>query len=286
MKGIIVINGYSKTEGIMYQVKRLSEEFNNRNVEIEVKKTTELLCYIENGDIKSNLCADFIVYLDKDPHIALMLERLGYRLFNSREAIEICDDKIRTHIMLSNQGINMPTTISSPLMYYVSEDKFYSKILEVLDFPIVVKEAHGSLGGQVYLCNNIEELKDTREKLKLKPHLYQEFIKASSGKDTRVIVIGKKVIAAYNRVSKSDFRSNIELGGTGEQTILTKSFIDMAERVATILNLDYCGIDILSDNGNPVLCEVNSNAFFTGAEKYTGANIAKEYVDYILKVMD
>ena len=286
MKGIIVINGYSKTEGIMYQVRRLSEEFNSKNVEIEVVKTTDLLCYIEDNNIKTNLKADFIVYLDKDPHLALMLEKLGFRLFNSRKSIEICDDKIRTHIALANEGINMPVTISSPLMYYVSEDNFTTKILEVLKFPIVVKEAHGSLGGQVYLCNNVDELKETREKLKLKPHLYQEFIKASRGKDTRVIVIGKKVVAAYNRVSKSDFRSNIELGGVGEQTVLSNSFIEMAEKVATILNLDYCGIDILSNNGVPVLCEVNSNAFFTGAEKYTGVNIAKKYVEYILKVMD
>ena len=285
MKGIIIINGYSKTEGILYQVRRLSEEFNKNNVEIEVIKTNQLPCYIDKGNIKSNIKGDFVVYLDKDPHIALMIEKLGFRMFNSRESIEVCDDKIRTHIMLANQGINMPTTISSPLMYYISEDNFLDKVTDIIKFPRVVKEAHGSLGGQVYLCKDINSLKETREKLKLKPHLYQEFINKSFGKDTRIIVIGKKVVAAYKRISKGDFRSNIELGGVGEKTILTKEYVELAEKVATILNLDYCGIDVLDDGGVPVLCEVNSNAFFTGAEKYSGVNIAKKYVEYILKTV-
>lgn len=285
MKGIIVINGYSKTEGIKYQVKRLTEEFNKKNVDIEVKKTTELLAYIENGEVKSSLQADFIVYLDKDIHIALMLEKLGYRLFNNRESIEICDDKIRTHIMLSNEGVNMPTTISSPLMYSDSEDNFLDRILEVLDYPIIVKEAHGSLGGQVYLCRDYNSLYKTREKLKFKPHLYQQFIHQSAGRDTRVIVIGGKVVAGYNRISTTDFRSNIELGGKGEKVELSKEYISLSERVADILNLDYCGIDILDDSKNPIICEVNSNAFFTGCEKITGKNIAKSYVDYIISEM-
>ncbi len=285
MKGIIVINGYSKTEGIKYQVKRLTEEFNKKNVNIEVKKTTELLAYIENGNIKSELEADFVVYLDKDIHIALMLEKLGFRLFNSRESIEVCDDKIRTHIMLANEGVSMPTTISSPLMYTDSEDSFLDKVQRVLDYPIIVKEAHGSLGGQVYLCEDFDSLQATRNKLKFKPHLYQQFIDKSCGKDTRVIVIGGNVVAGYNRVSTTDFRSNIELGGKGEKVELSKEYILLAERVANILNLDYCGIDIL-DNTEPMICEVNSNAFFTGAEKITGVNVAKCYVEYIIDTMN
>lgn len=282
MKGIIITNGYTHTEGVAYQVNRLTEEFSRLGVNVEAVKNNELTAFIQNNDIKSRLDCDFIVYLDKDIHIAMMLEKAGYRLFNSRESIEICDDKIKTHIVLSGEGIAMPDTISSPLMYNKSEDNFVEKVVEKLSFPIVVKEAHGSLGGQVYLCNDIEELQNIRKKLVYVPHLYQQFIDKSKGRDCRVIVVGGKVVAGYLRISKGDFRSNIELGGRGEKFDLPNSFIDLAESVADILHLDYCGIDLLINGDKPILCEVNSNAFFGGAEKYTDKNIARVYAEYIV----
>lgn len=286
MKGIIIVNGYSKTEGIKYQTRRLTEEFNKQNVKIEVKRTSDLLAYLDNGSVKTELKADFIVYLDKDIHIAMMLEKCGFRLFNSRESIENCDDKMRTHILLSNHDISMPLTISSPLMYQQNEDNFLDNVLNLLDYPIVVKNTHGSLGGQVYLANDFSTLCKLRNQLKLEPHIYQQFIQSSCGKDTRVIVIGGEVVAGYNRISTKDFRSNIELGGSGKSVELPASYTSIATKVASILQLDYCGIDILDNNGEPMICEVNSNAFFTGAEKYTGVNIAKAYVDYIVKTLE
>lgn len=281
MKGVIITNGYANTEGIAYQVKRLIEEFSTLGVEVENVKTNTLIAYISDGKVECNITADFIIYLDKDVHVASMLEKAGYRLFNTREAIEVCDDKIKTHIALSDCGVNMPDTISSPLMYREAEDEFYLSV-ERLGYPMVVKEAHGSLGGQVWLVNNRQELIALRQKLKMKPHLYQKFIESSKGKDYRVIVVGGKVVAYYMRESTSDFRSNIELGGTGKKVDLPIEYVNVAEKVSKILGLDYCGVDLLIGR-EPIVCEVNSNAFFTGAEKVTGVNVAKRYAEYILE---
>lgn len=281
MKGVIITNGYANTEGIAYQVKRLIEEFSMLGVEVENVKTNTLIAYISDGKVKCNITADFIIYLDKDVHVASMLEKAGYRLFNTREAIEVCDDKIKTHIALSGCGVNMPDTISSPLMYREAEDEFYLSV-ERLGYPMVVKEAHGSLGGQVWLVNNRQELIALRQKLKMKPHLYQKFIESSKGKDYRVIVVGGKVVAYYMRESTIDFRSNIELGGTGKKVDLPIEYVNVAEKVSKILGLDYCGVDLLIGR-EPIVCEVNSNAFFTGAEKVTGVNVAKRYAEYILE---
>lgn len=281
MKGVIITNGYANTEGIAYQVKRLIEEFSVLGVEVENVKTNTLIAYISDGKVKCNITDDFIIYLDKDVHVASMLEKAGYRLFNTREAIEVCDDKIKTHIALSGCGVNMPDTISSPLMYREAEDEFYLSV-ERLGYPMVVKEAHGSLGGQVWLVNNRQELIALRQKLKMKPHLYQKFIESSKGKDYRVIVVGGKVVAYYMRESTSDFRSNIELGGTGKKVDLPIEYVNVAEKVSKILGLDYCGVDLLIGR-EPIVCEVNSNAFFTGAEKVTGVNVAKRYAEYILE---
>ncbi len=50
-----------------------------------------------------------------------------------------------------------------------------------------------------------------------------------------------------------------------------------------MLDLDYCGIDILQGNNKYYICEVNSNAFFGGIEAVTGINIAEKYASYICK---
>ena len=60
----------------------------------------------------------------------------------------------------------------------------------------------------------------------------------------------------------------------------------MSERklkIAALLKLDYCGIDFLfREDGSPVVCEVNSNAFFHAFERATGINVAQKYAEHIL----
>ena len=38
-------------------------------------------------------------------------------------------------------------------------------------------------------------------------------------------------------------------------------------------------------NGEPIVCEVNSNAFFDGIEMISGVNVAKAYAEYIIKTL-
>ena len=57
-----------------------------------------------------------------------------------------------------------------------------------------------------------------------------------------------------------------------------------AELAASVLGLDYCGVDLLyGESGEPIVCEVNSNAFFEGLEGATGVNVAKLYAEHIVK---
>ncbi len=284
-KGLIVINGYALADGIKNQVSRLKEEFSLRNVPIDIMKNNEVLAYIENGNIRCKLLNyDFVLYLDKDRYVAELLERSGFRLFNSMKAITECDDKMLTHIKLSNSGINMPTTISSTLCYRDNGNRDYLRDVEkFLGFPLIVKENYGSLGKQVYLVKNHAELEEIENKLIHIPHIFQKFISSSRGKDYRLIVIGHRVVAYMKRENKNSYLSNLATGGKASKVSLPNEYLKMAEKASKILNLDYCGVDILEgENGEPILSEVNSNAFYEGIEKTTGVNVAGCYVDYIL----
>ena len=59
---------------------------------------------------------------------------------------------------------------------------------------------------------------------------------------------------------------------------------EVDEIVASILNLDYMGIDLLfGKDGEPVLCEVNSNAYFTVMDEVCGVKVAAKYAEYIVE---
>ena len=89
-------------------------------------------------------------------------------------------------------------------------------------------------------------------------------------------------VGGMERVAQdSEFRSNIELGGVGRKIELSAKYQETAEKVAQVLNLDYCGVDLLETKQGPVVCEVNSNAFFEGLEQATGINVAAAYAKYI-----
>ena len=285
-RGLILINAYSKLEHSLNQSKRLKEEFEKLGVRIDIKHNDFFIASIDdNGIIKTDVNYDFCIYLDKDKYISQMLERAGFRVFNSHFSIQACDDKMTTSILLANNDIPMPQTLSG-LLCYDNSEKINENALDIVEqrlgYPLIIKTSYGSLGKGVYKADNREELKAIAGDLKCMPHLFQKFIKSSYGKDIRVIVIGGKYVAAMVRQSDNDFRSNLELGGSGTAIKAPDEVIRMCEKVANILNLDYCGIDVLFGQDKYYVCEVNSNAFFGGIERVTNINIAKKYAEFII----
>lgn len=286
MNGIIIINAYSKLEHALNQSRRLREEFFRLGVDVDIRRNDFFPAYIDDdGQIKTQMIGyDFCVYLDKDKYVSLMLERAGLRLFNSHSAIEACDDKMLTHILLSNSGLKMPKTLAGLLCYDEREpisDATIDKIVSELGLPLVVKTCFGSLGKGVFKADTAAELRAICERLKCTPHLFQRFY-GTGGRDIRVIVIGGQVVAAMERRSNGDFRSNLELGGSGRAVTLDEQMARACVKAANILGLDYCGIDVLCDGNDFAICEVNSNAFFGGIESVTGINVASRYASYII----
>ncbi|MDE5654010.1 MAG: RimK family alpha-L-glutamate ligase, partial [Clostridia bacterium] len=246
--------------------------------------------YVDNDcQLKSKISDyDCCIYLDKDKYMSLMFEKRGLRLFNSHEAIQACDDKMITAILLANNGVPMPKTLAGLLCYNL-EEPVKSDSLDIVEsrlgYPLIVKTCYGSLGKGVFKVDGREELEKIAEQVKGVPHLFQEYISSSRGKDIRVIVIGGKAVVGMLRKSQGDFRSNIELGGVGEKIELTDDVVKLTQNVAKILKLDYCGVDVLIGEDGYYICEVNSNAFFGGIESVTDFNVAKSYAEYICETM-
>ena len=289
MKGIVLLNAYTKSAGANRQASRIAEELNALGVQTEMRLNGAFDADIFSSRVRLAQKPDFVVYLDKDKYLSRLWEKEGVRLFNSAEGVEVCDDKMLTYIALANGGVEIPDTLPAPLCYYPDarvREEYCRVVEERLGYPLVVKKSFGSWGMDVNLIQNFAELTKIAEEYKLFPHLYQKYIAAKRGDDTRVLVIGGKAVAAMRRRNDGDFRSNIELGGRGYPAEITKSYREISERAARLLSLDYCGIDLLEgEDGRPIVCEVNSNAFFNEAEKVTGVNIAGAYAAHIAREM-
>lgn len=286
MHGLIITNqelGHSE-----YKINRFKEEFTKLGVSLDVAKNDGSLAQISNGNVKLNIPeCDFIIYLDKDQYLARMLEKAGKRLFNRADFIKLCDDKMLTFIKCSDMGIRMPDTFAGPLVYTSIQEphtEFLDEVIDKLGFPMVVKKVYGSLGEGVYLVQNKEELIELYKEICHNPILFQKYIASSIGKSIRVIVIDGKPFGAFIRKNGGDFRSNF--GTTAGSMKLEKpgKYISFAAKIAKKLQIEYAGIDLLDDeNGDIVMCEINSNAFFEEFEKTTGLNVAKAFAEMVVK---
>ena len=288
MKGLIVINGYPSGEKFIRQAERISTELNALGVETEILRNGEVFALLRaNGSlvIYPEKKYDFAVYLDKDKYLGNLLERTGLRLFNSARAVELCDDKMLTYLMLSKARVPIVDSIPAPLCYTQNarvDEVFLGKVAKTLGYPLVVKKSYGSFGAGVALARDKQELFALSQAFLHEPHFYQRYCKEAAGRDIRVLVVGGKVVAAMERLAKAgEFRSNIELGGEGRNVVLSQDCIATAQAAANALGLDYCGVDLLQTAAGAVVCEVNSNAFFEGLESTTGVNVAAAYAGYI-----
>jgi gamma-F420-2:alpha-L-glutamate ligase len=289
--GICILNAYEILPGAQHFYERMDHELSLLDITLEKKTNAEIFSYVNSdGSLRGEtLKTDFVLYLDKDLYASYSLEKRGYRLFNNARAIELCDDKMRTHLALSGHGIAMPKTISGPLNYSLKNSPdFVANVERELSYPLVAKENFGSLGARVYMLHNHDELVNFEDAHRFAPRLYQEFIASSSGTDYRIIVIGGKFAAGMKRQNlQGDFRSNVALGGVGLNVKIPAEFISIAEKAASILGLDYCGCDLLiGPKAEPILCEVNSNAFIEGIEKVSGVNVAAAYAQYLKKTIE
>lgn len=285
----IVVNGYLQHEKFSDLALFVQESAEKKGIIASIVRNFDLISVI--GTDLAHIVADkdlpdFVLFLDKDIHLARQLELLGLPVYNCSEAIDICDSKAKTHQALANHGIPMPKTIFPPFTYEGIERKNFHafiKMGQILGYPLVVKEAYGSFGQQVYLIEDENELIELVKKLKHKPFILQEFIERSRGRDIRINVIGDKVIAAMKRTSEHDFRANMTNGGESAPYIPTTAEADLAIAAAQILGVDFAGIDLLFGEEGPLLCEVNSNSHLLNIYHCTGINIADAMFDYMVK---
>lgn len=213
--------------------------------------------------------------------IVRQLERLGVEVFNGADVIETVRDKLHTHQILAESGIDTPDTMLAKFPVDME------LIKETIGFPVVVKTLNGALGIGVFLVETESAFSDLMELVgETNPNLqliFQKFVAVSKGRDLRLLVVDGEVIAAMERRAKDGgFKANYSTGGSVHFFEADKEAVDIALKTANILNIDIGGIDLLfKENGGYTICEANTFPGFKGLEKASGVNVAGR----ILEVM-
>ena len=162
----LVVNGFIDSEKFRQIFAWLVQAAKNQGCMLEIKTNDMLLPELVMGEkhlLQGQRLPQFVLFWDKDIRLARLLEKLGIRLFNCADSIEICDDKARTFLELLCHDIRMPRTIIAPKTFrtqgYPKLD-FLPGVVKTLGYPMVIKECYGSFGQQVFLVHNGEELEE------------------------------------------------------------------------------------------------------------------------------
>ena len=207
-------------------------------------------------------------------------ELSGTRVVNGFESILMARNKFLGLQRLAEQGVGVPDT------YLVVTREGFERAVERLGgYPVVAKMPSSRQGNGVMLVESratasfvMNNLMDNTRGI-----LVQEYIPPEGRTDIRAFVLGDRVLGAMSlKPNPGDFRTNIHITGEGRLLTLNPGLSKLAVRSSRSLGLEISGCDILfQENDAPRVIEVNYSPGFSGLERTTGINIAKQIIRYV-----
>lgn len=211
----------------------------------------------------------------------LIYFKISVTPFNPDIFSEICKDKMHSYELL-HSVVHMPKTLQfldyntdekyKKYLKYSSENAIIRKIEETFAYPLIIKRNKGSLGINVYLCQNMT---DTREALqnifeqKSKHYDYvalaQEFVPTQ--KEYRLVCVYGKPMLAYFRGNATDFNQQYWEKGEVATLITNQDLIEQlyqfVKPIFSVLDIPWVGFDIIKGKDNQFhLIELNSTPKF------------------------
>jgi ribosomal protein S6--L-glutamate ligase len=183
-------------------------------------------------------------------------ENLGIYCPQKADGLLTAQDKMKTILRLSHDGIRVPMTVFAKNASHVQH------LIKMLGgLPVIAKVLKGSQGLGVMICKDEEQTNTTLESFwgQSIDIMLQRFIDAKS-KDVRAIVVGDRVVVAMERTGTKDFRANISQGGSGRKIELTDEQKQLCISAAKSVGLEFAGVDLMTDKDNKsYIIEVNGN---------------------------
>jgi ribosomal protein S6--L-glutamate ligase len=207
-----------------------------------------------------------------------LTKNLGIPASASAEGLLQASDKFLCSQVLSAKRISTPKSV-----HFKKAENYQLLKKLVGGYPFVAKLLYGSQGKGVFLINDDLSGSTALSTISnIKKVVLQQYIetakKDENKNDIRAFVVGGKVVAAMKRYSiKNDFRSNYSISKQAVKVTLSDEQKKLAIQAAESLNLNICGVDIVTDvtTKKDYVIECNGNPG-TGISDVTKINVFKE----------
>ncbi len=210
--------------------------------------------------------------------VVRQLDLMGVPVVNGAVAIARSRDKLRALQLLTQVGIDVPTTVCAR-----SPAGLDAALHLVGGCPAIVKLQQGTQGIGTMIADSPQAAHSLLETFWAMGQdiVLQEYVRESKGRDVRAIVVGGKVVAAMRRVAKKgEFRANLHRGAKGQGVTLPATYRRAAIRAAEAMGLGIAGVDMLEGRHGPRILEINSSPGLEGIERASGVDVAGAIVEY------
>lgn len=184
------------------------------------------------GEEQPDTDVDFILFRDRNPHLATQFESEGFRLMNRAEVNRIANDKLKSFELATLLGVAAVPT------------KKVQGIDQIVIYPCVLKTVDGHGGQEVALCTSVTQAEVFFTQFHDHTVIVQPYIE-SGARDIRVFMMGEEVVGAVKRTGNNSFKSNYTLGGSVEKYTLASWQEREVKIIARALKSDYIGVDFI-----------------------------------------
>ncbi|NLB38459.1 MAG: ATP-grasp domain-containing protein [Clostridiales bacterium] len=224
------------------------------------------------SDAEGNV-PDFLVMRAQYQRLSEHAEQMGIPVYNNARVSRFCNDKRRTHQLLSSLVPMMDTA------FVLSETRDCP-----FPYPVVVKASHACGGRQVHMAKDDASFRAALAALAPDSAVVQPLCD-TPGRDVRVYVLGNRIVGAMLRYSESDFRSNVGLGGGSRPYEMDDVLLGHVDRIRGLFRFGLVGVDFLFDKGRLVFNEIEDAVGTRMLYMHTDRDIAADYLDLILSDM-
>ena len=282
----------TEKEGWHFQQLKSSLEKNNHNVSsaclteislnLEKNKTNIFinnspLDKIDNVIVRfvpGGTLEEIVFYLN----ILKILQSMNIKVINTASSIENTVDKLYTSHLLNKNGI--PTPMTYVLRGYDKARQFINH--KTLSDGLVYKPLFGSQGDNIRLIKNSSEFDDIDNASNI--YYFQEYLKNRINHDYRVLILNNKNRCKYFYMTRygDTFINNFSKGGSCAKEDINLSIINLALESSKLLNINFCGVDIMEYKNKYYVIEINSIPSWRGLQNVEEEDISEHFVNLLI----
>ena len=272
----------NQIELFLKQNKFKTVKVNFQELEFSFKKNR---IFFENNKLLNNINGVWVRFLKNGTieeittklTILHLLDESKVYVHNSGLTIEKTVDKIRTTGILEVNNIKSPETT---IWFAKNKENLNNNFCKGIKY--LVKPIFGSQGKNIFLVNNLNELKKINAIGKV--FYLQKFIESQEKEftDVRVLVSNHNVISSMERYS-NHFITNVFQGAKYRQIILRKNIRDLCIKISKIFKLGYGGIDLKITKNDIFVLEINSVPSWKAMQKISKINISEKLVEDFIR---